>query len=333
MKLRSLASLFSLSLVTLTASSSLVGCASADGDDVVELGAAEDELSIGPSNTGFFIVTHRDMRKCAAPMCGGFFVKRVNDETTRCADGTMQDECYVSSISLKGVGLTTREEDEVRGAVESGRALIKARTYKTRAFGRIIGTLKASEAWVGATGSTPDGTFYRAADNGMRCVTTPCPSTTASALNGGDDYDVIDVELEQTETPAEQEVLSRGQQDLGTEQGILVAGGVALPKCIPGSKCGPLLIASEFYVRVTRREGKSCGSLGSSFCNANQFCSWKAGDLCGAADAPGKCTYRPEVCTRIYAPVCGCDDRTYGNACEASASGVSIASNGECASN
>jgi len=44
---------------------------------------------------GYFIVTRRDARRCAAPMCGGFFVKRVNEETTKCADGELHEECAI----------------------------------------------------------------------------------------------------------------------------------------------------------------------------------------------------------------------------------------------
>jgi len=36
------------------------------------------------------------------------------------------------------------------------------------------------------------------------------------------------------------------------------------------------------------------------------------------------------ICTRIYLPVCGCDSVTYGNACEAEASGVRWWRGGEC---
>ena len=36
------------------------------------------------------------------------------------------------------------------------------------------------------------------------------------------------------------------------------------------------------------------------------------------------------ICTRIYLPVCGCDSVTYGNACEAEASGVRWWRSGEC---
>jgi hypothetical protein len=67
---------------------------------------------------------------------------------------------------------------------------------------------------------------------------------------------------------------------------------------------------------------------GDEDCRANQYCETRAG-TCGGR---GTCKVRPEICTRIYNPVCGCDGRTYGNPCEASAAGVSLSARGECES-
>jgi hypothetical protein len=335
MKLEQASLFFSLLIVSgvgVTGCAADTADASSPDDAAEEVAESEDAITGRPSNLGYFIVTRHDTRKCISPICGGFFVKRVNQATTTCADGTKQAECYVSSFSLGGIGLSAREESELRGAVETGKALVKARMYKQKFNGTVLGTLKANEGWLGATGGTPDGTFYRAADNGMRCVKAPCPSTTAYALNGGgDDYNVIKVGFASTATPASQESLDRASAALGTTEGVLFAGGIALPKCLPTANCGPFATVSEFYLRVTRREGKGCGSWSGLGCNANQFCSWAAKDICGAADAGGTCAYKPDFCPQVYMPVCGCDGQTYSNACTANGAGTSVSSAGACA--
>lgn len=312
----------------------LAGCAAdaesvADEDDV-EVASVEEELTIGPSNDGYFQVTRRDWRKCLEPICGGYFVRRVNQAKTRCANGTMQPECYVASIQLTDIGLSPREAADVRARLESGKVILKASTYKLRFAGWTLGVLKANEAWVGVTGSVPAGSFYRVADSGIRCITTPCPMTRASVLNGSAYDDLVDVHLESTALPADSASLARAQTELGTDEGILVAGGIGTPGCASHEFCGSFITASEFYLRVQRREGKPCGFWSTYHCNDGQFCNWAEKDICGAADAAGTCTYKPQACTMLYDPVCGCDGQTHGNACLAAAAGASVSSRGRC---
>jgi hypothetical protein len=78
-------------------------------------------------------------------------------------------------------------------------------------------------------------------------------------------------------------------------------------------------------------EGASCGTRGAAPCAPELFCMFPESARCGEADAPGTCQPRPEICTRDYTPVCGCDGRTHGNRCAASAAGVSVRHAGACA--
>ncbi|MDB4942090.1 MAG: hypothetical protein JWP97_1624 [Labilithrix sp.] len=321
------ANFFALFASVALCSSAVAGCAAdtdqSSDDAAEEMVEQSDSDLTGASNSGFFVVTRQ--------VGEGFFVKRVNQVKTVCGDGSSQPECYVSALTMTGIGLSAREEQEARASLVNGSALVKAATYKKTIAGKIVSTLKASQVWVGATGSAPSGSFYRVADNGIRCITAPCPTTTAYQLNGHDDHNVLTTHLESTASLAKPADLDLAQQALTTKDGILVAGGIAIPKCVAGSTtCGPMVMAQEFYLRVVAREGKGCGGRGSSSCNAGQFCSWKATDICGAFDAGGVCSYRPQMCPQIYLPVCACDGQTYSSACHAAAAGASVSSLGAC---
>src|SRR5206468_5070348 len=60
----------------------------------------------------------------------------------------------------------------------------------------------------------------------------------------------------------------------------------------------------------------------------HSFPTRRSSDLdCGGE---GVCRQRPEACIGVLEPVCGCDGRTYVNACEAERAGVNVRAEGRC---
>ena len=80
--------------------------------------------------------------------------------------------------------------------------------------------------------------------------------------------------------------------------------------------------------------GQACGGMMGLRCQGAEtgatFCDYQPADLCGAADAMGRCTIAPVACPPVSTPVCGCDGLTYESACQARAARTGIARYGAC---
>lgn len=88
--------------------------------------------------------------------------------------------------------------------------------------------------------------------------------------------------------------------------------------------------AAIAYEGACVEPGPECGGFAGVVCEDGLFCLYTIEDMCGAADAMGKCVDIPQACPDVVDPVCACDGNTYGNECEANAAGFSIISEGPC---
>ncbi|MEY4547938.1 MAG: hypothetical protein RL685_4133 [Pseudomonadota bacterium] len=305
------------------ASLSLFGCSAGDVVDPISEERAStvaQDLSVAPAQ-GNYVQLRRDVRRCAAPLCGGFFVDAVNRDTLRCVDGRRSAECYVSDLDLSSLGLSEAQQAVVRG--EPTTFLLRGEIQPRRSRAGTLGELVVSEAWQGHADAAPSGDFFRARNEGIVCITTPCLSFSAELLN----RNAASTPLAGIDVSAISDDPTEAFAQLDTPEGLLLAGRRSTVRGPAGRARG--LTASEFYVPFVA-EQQSCGSRGQAQCEEGSFCNFPVSAACGSFDAPGVCEPLPEACIEIFAPVCGCDGETYGNSCFAAAAGVSVSAEGAC---
>jgi Kazal-type serine protease inhibitor domain len=73
-----------------------------------------------------------------------------------------------------------------------------------------------------------------------------------------------------------------------------------------------------------------CAGPGRLVCGPAEYCDRRVTGRCPSGLNAGICRPRPAVCSSAFQPVCGCDDLTYLNACEAAQAGTAIVQESQC---
>ena len=298
--------------------------------DDSELQASDASGKADANGNVYYYTVKRDLRKCASPMCGGYFVKNVNFSSTRCADGSYAGECYVAAADFGKLGLSDDEQNAVNNVIGEGRALLRGSlSNKKYASGKKYGNLITTEAWSAPNSNPAQGLFNRVTRQQIYCITTPCIGPTwAQYVNTKlAKTSVRGVELDLS--GATQSETDHGFSELTSEDGTIVAGYRQYKKGADGK--GVYVVGRQFYTKTRHVEQRACGTRGGIQCEDGFVCDLAA-YTCGELDQGGKCVAQPEACGEILKPVCGCDGVTYDNDCERLAAGASKRAEGVCPS-
>lgn len=109
------------------------------------------------------------------------------------------------------------------------------------------------------------------------------------------------------------------------------ACGASDPPVAPEpSNPAPGVIPRRGEEEAISASARRCRTTRALECDTGEYCDFPVGGACGESGRAGVCRPRPELCTREYMPVCGCDGRTWPTRCVAASQGVDAVSDGPC---
>ncbi|HEX6187950.1 MAG TPA: DUF6748 domain-containing protein [Pyrinomonadaceae bacterium] len=228
------------------------------------------------AGVGDYFLVRQDRRRCISPLCGGYFVKRVNQRWTRCANGRWMRECYVAEIDWNG-----------QPEVDPGKALLHGDIVARRfpRFGN-LGALRVTESWQSPSEKPATDTLYRVRDRGVRCITHPCLTHSATRLGFAFTKNIAGVDL--AAAGASGELISEGAAAMTHPDGVIVAGYFA-PVTGPGGRAQTLK-ATKFYLRAGAQIDDSQPPGGAKRC----FKTGCSSQVCADHNVITTCEYRPE---------------------------------------
>jgi hypothetical protein len=225
----------SLAALPLLALSLVPACASSATDDEL-LADSSDEASLDGKADGAadgaytYYEILKDHRACASPMCGGFFLKRLNRTTTVCHTGSTAAQCYAPVLDWSEADLDAAQQAKLVDAANKsttqngvfgivrGRFAKKNTTTPQPQLGKFIVT----EAWVAEGDGHAEGVFAKVFQNGIQCIAAPCPTLTEKGLNTSNQANIADLDF--TDAGLSDHEIQGFVDQYTAPSGIIIAG-------------------------------------------------------------------------------------------------------------
>ena len=295
-----------------------VACSTEAPDNDELSGETADDIALDGKADGAadgvytYFEVWKDMRKCASPTCGGFFLHRLNRTSTVCHNGAVSWNCYVPELDLTQSELSDDLQAALldaasRDAMSAGAiALVRGRfapkTYP--GFGN-KGRFIVTEAWVAENDSVSEGVFVKARDNGVRCIQAPCPTVTEKALNTSRSANIAGIDW--TAGGFDDDQISKFWNEMTNESGVIVAGDRY--SFTENNVSAKGRTATAVYRRL--QSAQPCYTGGCS----GQYCSDHEGLISTCEFRPEYACYQTATCERQADGVCGWTETPELNAC------------------
>jgi hypothetical protein len=256
-------------------------------DDAVEVDDSKSDIAGG---TYTFFTMERDLRRCASPMCGGWWVDRVNASTTKCHDNRNAERCYVAEVDFARLGLGQDALDRIQGAQH---VLVRGTIGKVTLPAGTFGRFRPTEAWIGQGPNVADGPFAMVEETGVRCITTPCPFFREKKLNSSATASLAEIGWDASGATEEQIGTAIAQMFTNN---VIIAGD-RYTVSGPGGT-GKARTATQFYTRVLDEKTCFVGGCSAQLCSDREglisTCEWREEYACYAgatceAQADGEC--------------------------------------------
>lgn len=183
-----------------------------------------------------------DFRECLSPVCGGWFVKKLNRVRTRCADGTRQRECYVASANTEDFDFSNARIP----SFDNQKPYIFRGELSEEEFDGVgsFGVFTATEIYQSVSNDSATGRFYGLENLGISCITSPCFSYDAHVLNRTRVANISSLDF--SGVNADTDLIDTVEQHLSDGEVVLVSGRTRGVQGFSGR--GRELVANQLYI-------------------------------------------------------------------------------------